>query len=543
MFGLGAFLGGVYARVERAVAHGRFEASHHEQLRAVVRRPADRAAKAPLGDPLCTIYLVCRAHSRAIDDQVEQFGAFCLFYLTSLDLFDDAQDDDLAGSPYAELGIAQAINDAITLGFLAQEQLREVVAAEKRPTRRDAWLELASRVSLLAAAGQHRDLLGADGALTPDEVIAMQAAKTSSLSLLVEGAALLVGGDAEVFRGLGEQLAVFVQIRDDLRDIFGKQASPDLATGKITYPLACFHEQADATQRATLQASLAALPSSLPAIRRLLYTSGAVAASARTLEAYRQRIHRSVGTACVTAPCPAALRLLLDVVDGLAEGVYTPPPLPATVALWRPTTRWHREVRQAQADFVSRMASRALPTPPTLRPWHQAHFMYLPAKATIYYPDVDGLPDEVLPFQAHLLGADQTVAAETLRQQAPLVIAHEMFHFWRDAAGRLTSDHWHEEWAANRLAVAYAAKYEVRALARTAALCDHVLGRFPPLSSEAEALLEAASTFGGETKGYGMSIEDTALLTLEMVRRFVAQPCDLDEAMQELLTPAMSASA
>ncbi len=541
---LAGFLDAVYRRAAEAAGAALFHESQQRQLAALLARPRQRALHSPLGDPLCTIYLICRAHGRAIDEQAEHVAAFCLFYLLSLDLFDDVQDDDLAGGPYQALGSALAVNDAITLGFLAQDQLRRAIALDTDPGRGASWLELACGIGLLAAAGQHRDLLGPEGALSPDQVIAMQQAKTSSVQLLSECGALLSGCGAEArahYRALGEHLAVFIQIRDDLRDIYGKTVSPDLATGKVSYPLACFLERATEDDEVALDALRRQLPQSMPALRRLLYRSGAVRACAAALEQRRRAIHGIVAT---VQPESAALRTLLDVVDDLAEGVYAPPEIAATQALWHPSGDWHRRVRRARDRFVARMQRHGLPPAPALRPWHRPQWMYVPRKATIFYPDVEGLAEEVLPFQAMLLGTgDLEVARAAVEGQLATVLAHEMFHFWRDAAGRLSDDHWHEEWAANRLAVAYARRYAAPTLARTSALCERVIARFPErLDARAEAVLSRCARYQPGARGYGMDLLDTAVVHLEMVRRFIAEGPDLDACVRDLLAPALSAA-
>jgi hypothetical protein len=203
-------------------------------------------------------------------------------------------------------------------------------------------------------------------------------------------------------------------------------------------------------------------------------------------------------------------------------------------------------VREERDAFLARMRRRGhgAPPAPSLRPWHNAHWLYVPSRDTIFYPDVDGLAEEVLPFQAYLLGTgDLTEARAAVERQLPAVIAHEMFHAWREAAGRMTDDHWHEEWAANRLAVAYAREHAPETLAHTDALCRRVVTRFADrLDDRAEAVLARCSAAGGHA-GYGMDLLGTAVVTLEMVRRLIGEAPALGDAMRELLTPALRRSA
>jgi geranylgeranyl pyrophosphate synthase len=538
---LGAFLAAVYARAHEALDRDDFHPTQRRSLAGALGKPWRAARRQPLGDPLCVIHLIVRAHERAVDEQVEHLAAFCLFYLLSLDLFDDVQDDDLDD----EISPALAINDAIAFGFLAQDQLRQAVAVESDPERRHDYLELACRVSLCAVGGQHRDLLGANGAGSPAEVLQMHEAKTSSVQLLTECGALLAGRDGQdqaLYREIGRHFAAFIQIRDDLRDIFGKAQSPDLATGKMTYPMACFLERSTGSERDTFDALADELPTSLPAIRDLVYASGAVAASARALDAERTAIHRLVAAVGAAAP----LRTFLDVVDGLAEAVYVPPTVAETAHWWqRPSGAWHDDVRRQRDAFVARMRPLGLPDPPRLRPWHHPHWMYVPAKKTIYYPDLEGMAEEILPFQTALLGAsDGGRAREVMQMQLPLVLAHELFHFWRDATGRLTDDHWHEEWAANRLSVAYANQYCSDELSTTHLLCAEVIGRHVErLDEQALAVLQRCPSYQPGRAGYGMDMLGTAIVHLEMVRRLIDEQPVFEEAQRALLSPVQSAAA
>lgn len=536
---LASFLERVAARVDEAVAHPSFHASQRDLLRATVSLPRARSQSNPFADPLALVYLVARAYGAEPTEQAERVGAFCLLYVLSLDLFDDVQDDDLEGKPHAEAGVPIAVNSAIALGFLATDQLRRALELEPSAERRLSYLRLYNRVSLQAVSGQHRDLMGERGAGSPAEVLAMQQAKTSSVALLAECGALLGGArdvDRARLRAFGEKLALFVQIRDDLRDLFGKTVSPDLATGKLTFPVACFAEIATGPAKARFAQLKAALPGSLRDVRSLFYDCGVVARCATELERLRRGMHEDVAATDNTS---AYLRTLLDLVDRLAEAVYSPRPLAISAALRQPAAGYHERVRAELERFTARMAGRGMPAPPSLRPWHRPHWMCEPGKTTIFYPDLEELSSEVVPFQAALLGAqDEAEVVGELEAQIPAVLAHEMFHFWRWASGRLTQDHWHEEWAANRLAVAYARVYAPEALRSSLALADRVCGRFAGvLEAHAPAIL-ARCHRAGSTTGYGMGMLAVGVVELDLVRRLAREPLDLRSEIASLVSCA-----
>ncbi len=535
------YLTEVYRTANEAVVAAGLHPGQQQLLLAVLDGPCRAWPKNPLDDPLSTIYFIASERQPAHVEQAYHVGAFCLFFLLSADLFDDIQDDDLAGTIHADVDSAITINNAIALTFLATEQLRRAMALDDDPGRRARYLEMYSRVSLTVVAGQHRDLLGNSDTPTPAEVLEMQQAKTSSMALLCESGALLGGCDAATqqrYRMLGEQLAQFVQVRDDLRDVFGKDVSPDLRTGKINYPVACFMQSATPQQRAEFDALVLQLPTALPQIRALLYASGAVKASALALEACRNTIHELV-VGMPEGDEAAPLRVVLDIVDGLASSVYAPKPLNISQHMWQPRGSWHECVRESVRQFCERTRDLGLPTPPRVRPWHRPPWMYIPNKRTIFYPDVQGLRGEVLPFHASLMGIDDLDQVASIMQGLiPTFVAHEMFHFWRDGAGRLSDDHWHEEWAANRLAVAYSKRFHPDALRRSVALAQRVLRQHArQLDNRALEVLDRCHNANQPARGYRMSMLAMAVTSAEMIRRFAQETLDFETEVQQLLAP------
>ncbi len=402
------------------------------------------------------------------------------------------------------------------------------------------YLKIVNRVALTTGRGQHLDLMGDKGATTPEEVLVMQREKTASVALICECAALYSGvsdEEREHYRLLGENLALLVQVLDDVRDVYGKRRSPDLETGKVTYPLACFLETASPQQRAELARLKQALPESLPKIRELLYETGTLRKVAGSMDRFRRAVHHELAQLDEEA---ATHRLLLSVVDQLVETVYTPKPVAETAQLRAPRFGWHGHVRRLADELGSRLRPLGAPPAPPLVPWHQPHWLYDKQRGVIFYPDIEGLPEETLPFQAALLGeADLTKVAALIWRQAPAVIAHELFHHYRDATGQLSSDLWYEELAANTLAIAYAARYEPAAVAGGVELANLVLARPEHRLSEAarrvlSELLDTARQARPNT-GYELDFHQTALVQLAMIRELAKTPEDLEQALKRLL--------
>ncbi len=538
--GIIGFLGRVEAEVDQAILGGSFDETQRALLLASAAQYRPRTRKNPLADPLAVFYLIARAHRDELDQQAVELGSFCQFYLLALDLLDDVQDSDLSGKPHADVGAGMAINDALTLLFLGLSALERCMRLEKSPQRRMLYLKIVNRVALTTGRGQHLDLMGDKGAKTPEQVLAMQREKTASVTLICECAALYSGvndEERERYRLLGENLALLVQVLDDVRDVYGKRRSPDLETGKVTYPLACFLEAASPEQRAELSRLKQELPDSLPQIRELLYATGTLRQVAGSMDRFRRAVHHELAELGEEA---ATHRLLLFVVDQLVETVYAPRPVAETAQLRAPRFGWHGHVRRLAEELGSRLRPLGAPQTPPLVPWHQPQWQYDKQRGVIFYPDIEGLPEETLPFQSALLGEpDLAKVAELMWRQAPAVIAHELFHHYRDAIGQLSSDLWHEELAANTLAIAYAARYEPAAVAGGVELANRVLARAEHQLSEPALkvlrdLLDPARPARPNT-GYELDFHQTALVQLAMIRELAKAPESLEHAAARLL--------
>lgn len=542
-----SFLDRVETRVDERIVDGSFDESQRGQLLAATAHHRPRTQQNPLGDPLAIFYLIARAHKAELDEQAIELGTFCRFYLLALDLLDDVQDNDLSGKPYAETGAGMAINDALTLLFLGLSALERCMRLETSSPRRMLYLKLVNRVALTTGRGQHLDLLGEKGARSPAEVLSMQKQKTASLTLICECAALYsgVGGEERArYRTLGENLSLLVQVLDDVRDVYGKRRSPDLETGKMTYPLACFLDTASASERARFEELRAALPDSLRDIRQLLYRTGTLRSVARSMDEFRRGIHRELAALGGEA---ATHRLLLFVIDHLVEAVYVPKPVAETASLCEPRFGFHAHVRRISEELAARLGPLGAPKTPPLVPWHQPHWLYDKSRGVIYYPDIEGLPEETLPFQAALLGEPELArVAELIWRQAPAVLAHELFHHFRDAVGALGTDMWHEELAANTLAIAYCARFEPVALAGAVELAERALA-LPEHQLTDDAARVLAELLDPKRKpqpntGYGLTMKQTALVQLAMVRELARAPEDLERAIGRLLTPREAAA-
>lgn len=414
------------------------------------------------GEPLSLLHTVARAWATEVGPVGRHVGAFCLLHLTGLGVIDDVQDEDLAETAFRAMSPGLALNYGFTLLALGLEELRLAAQQDPVPERRQRWLGLLSSSILQAVAGQHRDLECQAEELSPEQVQSMHTAKTSSVALVVECGAALGGAPDRVlehYRRFGACFSQVVQIIDDLRDIYGKQESPDLSSNRATYPLACFFQRAAPEDRVAVREALAELPGSLATLRRILYASGAVGQCAATV----QSLQRQMGKALVaTGNRSRAHERLMEQVEAWGSLVYRPSSHARQPLFSEGLEGFGQSVARAAARFVQEIRSLGLSPPdaPRLVPWRAARFEYRPGPETLHFPDLDDPECTAVESAAYSVLGDSRAVRAFFERFCPLMVAHEMFHHWRKIANRLGTDEWEEERVANRLAAAYAWRFQ-----------------------------------------------------------------------------------
>ncbi len=508
-------------------------------LSASLDRMAAHVGASPGSNPLVLLGGVAAAWGRALDAQAEEVGAFVLFYVAALDLFDDVQDGDLEGGPYEDAGEAIAINTALTLLQLGERSLLRAMEEEPTVARALAWQELYNRTLGVAVAAQHRDLRGSRAIRSPAEVIENHGGKTSSIAMTLECGAMLSPEGRErlaLYGTIGRDLAILAQIVDDLRDVLAKEHSSDLRAGTMTYPVACYLERAGVEDAARFEALLREPDASLPALRSLLYEGGAVEACAEEIERRRVRIHEALAS---TGNPHGAHRMLLETVDALADAIYVPEAVDASAFIRLPVHGAHAQVREHAQRVAGRLDAFGYGELPELRPWISSAYAYVPDRQVIYYPDVEDFSREVLGLQAELLGVDNDAALRAaVLHQLPAVLAHELFHALRHRTGRMTDDVWHEEHAANALAVAYAREHAPEALASALELADTAIARHGAEVADKAAPVLADAPRYTRPRGYEMDAREIAVTQLMMVRQLAQGDERLGDAVERWLRPS-----
>ena len=536
---LSTFIADVHATTLALTEDPRLPTSQQELLRTCVGRFFELSDSNDWAQPLGLLYATYRGLGARTTRKAHLIGAFCACYFTAGDLFDDIQDDDLAGKPLEAAGVPIAINSALALFLIGLRALNEGSQLEPDAARRAGYLDVMNRASLVAIGAQHADLCGMGPSPTPEAVLDMNRGKVACVALVAECGALLGGATAEqaaLFREFGSDFAALVQMVDDVRDLFGKAESPDLSAGKITYPIACFYGLASEGQKQAYLQLRTELPTSLEAIRELLCDSGALDATATAADALRQRMHECLASLGAER---AEHRLLLSMADALAGTIFAPAPLESSRALFTPRGGFHDAVHEAARRLILRLDSSLPPVFPTLSPWPAPMYLFEPKAARIWYPDLEEMPDEVIGQFVDTLGIEPEFAKGALLAGMPLLLAHEFFHAWRDAAGLLSADAWHEEFVANRLAMGYALRFEPDAARATIEMSRLILARVPPSPGEADILRRAREQ--GAATDYELDVASAARIHAQMLLE-AAGSCDFDAERDRYLDSAPCSS-
>lgn len=212
----------------------------------------------PVGSwPLLTL-LVAQHFSPRIDLAIASSVAIATeCFVSALDLLDDVEDEDQT-TIMRELGVARVLNVSTTLLSLAQHAILSLSHLSNKPALILRLLGAIDEATLVATAGQHRDLLAERrkaGDLIREECIEIAAAKAGAIMRLACLLGAICAGASRAeraeFAEIGELLGIAHQLDNDAHDLYylleSMNASPgvsaersvktDLARGKKTLPV------------------------------------------------------------------------------------------------------------------------------------------------------------------------------------------------------------------------------------------------------------------------------------------------------------------
>lgn len=490
---------------------------------------------------LFLFYFVSKSLKKELNEQAQLLGAFFTLYILSLDLFDDVQDDDLKGKPYESVGVPIAVNNAITLLFLSLDFLTKAIELENNINKKHLYLKIFNEASIIAVKGQHKDLMGSKLSNSVQNVIDMQKEKASSVSLITKCAAIFSDCDEELiekFNSISQKITLVFQIVDDVRDIFGKKLSPDLLTDKITYPIACFLELSSEDQINYFNQLKKDLPISIKEIRKVLYDSGVLKKISETIENLRVDINKDLLSLNIDSP---NIRTILYMIDAFASSIYKTPILEDSKHILQPNREWDKYIKKELDEFFNNMKEYNPPPKIEIFPWHLPQWMYEPKRNIIFYSDMEEQAEEIIPVHSNIMGInDYNFVKNIIISSSPLVMSHELFHYWRNFSNKITKDYWYEEYVSNSLSVSYLMTFFPNLYSQAFILINEILNNTNiKLSNESENILSRLFsnnlTSNPDFTGYNVSREQMSIIHFHMLSEIFKNKISLEKNIKRFL--------
>lgn len=517
-----------------------FEGLQQKLLKDTIENYHLKTSYSIYNSPISLFYFISKNRNIYNNKQRVYLGCFCTLYMLSLDLFDDVQDNDLKGKIHEEIGPPIAINNAITLLFISLKYLTKVINLEVEDGKKIYYMDLFNKISLLAVKGQHKDLLGSEGVNTLDDVITMQKEKTSSISLFSCCAAIFSSFSKDHINKIEEitsRMILIVQIIDDIRDIYGKDISPDLMTGKVTFPIAIFMENSNQSEIEHFNNLKTQLPISLKEIRKILYDKTMVKCC-EEIEKSRQYVHKELALLDLEH---SSIRVLLFSIDSLASSLYSPTIINDSLFVYQNSSYWHDKVEKNFQTFFDNMSDYNTPEKPALFSWHLSNWAYDPKQNIIFYPDIEFQSEEILPIQSYILNIpDLKIVKDIIEEEAPFIMSHELFHYWRKQSNKITKDYWYEEWVVNCLGLLYTKTFLPDIYKKTINNTKLILEKHKNNINETHIKIlndisDENYTPSNSLKGYDMDHKDMICLQMLMIDRISRNNYNLNNCMTKFL--------
>lgn len=345
----------VQDRARRTVCEARLEPEQERFLLAEIDMLASRRER-PLSHPLAPSYLL----ARALDPDGHRRLVVPAVYFVLLQRFasvvDKVEDDDLDQSD--DLGEAASLNAALVLFVLAMGELAEHAGPRE--------FELFRHHLLRMARGQHQELVSRFRMRPMLDVCRTAIEKSAEFSLSTELVATVVRPSdtrlAEDARELGKDLALMVQIANDVSDVFRSEVSKDLETGTWNILVSRLLEvTSDSERRSWLSKLREQGPATLVELREAIERRGVLRDAARLMSVARGRIVQRVASWHVD---PTYAAFFVAWVDDLAARLYWAKPPPKHVDIIERSAdglpsgdrclyESLREARRPSIDFVA----------------------------------------------------------------------------------------------------------------------------------------------------------------------------------------------
>lgn len=317
----------VFAFVEELIKTLPVPPRHRELLQVHVNVGREQAETYP---ELPAIQLPLLVHAAVTGDQgpaLPVAGA-CTFLYLGADLLDNLLDHELPPGWHARESAEVNLAATTLLAALPQLSIDRLREKGAPPARLWALAHLFAETLLTMSAGEHEDVLSAEGGFAGLQVCRAIAERKSGseFALFARAGAMLATDDPTVierYAAFGLWLGTAGQICSDVGDIWGEGISRDLLNGERTLPVVHALSALRGASRDRLQGLLVAARESAEyhdEVRALLAAAGSIHYTALVVEIYLRRARENLAAASPREPAGRALGMLLDRTSLLPTG-------------------------------------------------------------------------------------------------------------------------------------------------------------------------------------------------------------------------------
>jgi geranylgeranyl pyrophosphate synthase len=312
-------VGLVFALLDELIEALPVPSSQRELLRVHLRVGKEQAEAQP---EMSAFQLPLLVHAAVTGDEKPALpvAAACTLLYLGADLLDSILDHELPPSWHTRDSADANLAATALMGSLPQLSIARLREQGTPPARLWTLTHLFASTLLTMIAGEYEDLLfpNLENVSLEDTCTMVERKSGSDSALFARAGAVLAAEDPraiEAYAAFGLCLGVAKQLITDVWDIWRKDCSQDLLTGKRTLPIVHALYTLRGKQRARLQKLLALARESAEhheEVRTLLAEAGAVRYTALIVWLYQQRARKYLATASPKERAGHELRVLLD---------------------------------------------------------------------------------------------------------------------------------------------------------------------------------------------------------------------------------------
>jgi geranylgeranyl diphosphate synthase type I len=316
----------VFASLEQLIGTLPVPPDHRKLIWAHLEAGRSRAMASP-ALPAVQLPLLVHAAVTGEERPAHHLAEACTLLYFGVDLFDNLIDEELSPSWDTRDPAEASLAAATLLAAAPQLALARLRKHGVPPERLWELARLFAETLLTMSAGEHEDVLFTGRTdLRPEMCRDMIERKSGSeLALFAKAGAMLATEDEGIidqFAAFGRCLGMASQLRSDVWDLCGAEASQDLKNGKRTLPIVhalCVVKGEDQGRLQELLGTARESAEHHDEVRMLLAAAGSIRHTVLVIEVYLRRARYHLAATSPLEPAGQTLRTLLDRVSLLAS--------------------------------------------------------------------------------------------------------------------------------------------------------------------------------------------------------------------------------